>query len=227
MKHPWIKFFPCDWRADPRLRMCSLAARGLWAELIGYMHEAEPYGHLLVSGKRPGEADIAALVGRPLGEIRKALAELGERGVYSATEAGVIYSRRMIRDKAKEESDRENGKGGGNPTLKGGVNPPHNPRHKTPDKAHIPLPNPEANSSLRSERASARESGNSMNLKEESEARKAVNARMWRVLVDTPQWVAWQKYLTATKGKGSPYDKEGGWYFKSEWPPGHQPHPQE
>ncbi|HEV7432804.1 MAG TPA: DUF1376 domain-containing protein [Steroidobacteraceae bacterium] len=86
-------------------------------------------------------------------------------------------------------------------------------------EATLTLTNKEAKASSR---ASARESGNSMNLKEESEARKAVNARMARVLVDTPQWVAWQKYLTATKGKGSPYDKQGGWYFKSEWPPGHQ-----
>lgn len=133
MSRPWMKWYPKDWRADARLRMCSLAGRGLWIELIGYMHEAEPYGHMLIDGKAPGPAEIASLVGRPLKEVRAAMTELEERGVYSSTGA-VIYSRRMVRDKAKAEQDAANGKGGGNPKLtapdKGGVNPPL--------KAHIP-----------------------------------------------------------------------------------------
>lgn len=127
---PYIKWFPTDWRADPRLRMCSLAARGLWIDLIGYMHEGEPYGHLTINAAAPSLADIASLVGRPLGEVRKAMGELEARQVYSVDEAGLMFSRRMVRDKAKAEKDRENGKGGGNPKLKAGVNPP--------DKAQIP-----------------------------------------------------------------------------------------
>jgi hypothetical protein len=132
---PFIKWYPVDWRADPRLRMCSLAARGLWIELIGYMHEGEPYGYLTINDVAPSVEDIAALVGRPLPEVRKAMAELELRQVYS-TDAlqGTPYSRRMVRDKAKADTDRINGKGGGNPKLKeadkGGVNPP--------DKAQIP-----------------------------------------------------------------------------------------
>lgn len=132
---PFIKWYPTDWRADPRLRMCSLGARGLWIELIGYMHEGEPYGHLTINGAKPTIQDIAALVGRPLGEVRKAIGELEQRQVFS-TEAmqGTIYSRRMVRDKAKAEQDRRNGKGGGNPKLRGEVKEGVNP----PDKAHIP-----------------------------------------------------------------------------------------
>jgi hypothetical protein len=107
MSRPWMKWYPRDWRADPRLRMCSLAARGLWMELIGFMHEAEPYGHLLIDGKQPAAADIAALVGRPLAEIRKALAELDERGVYSLTDDDVIFSRRMVRDADRSEEGRK------------------------------------------------------------------------------------------------------------------------
>lgn len=128
MGKPWMKFYPADWRADPRLRMCSLAARGLWIDMISYMHEAEPYGHLLINGIAPSTEDIAALVGRPLGEVRKALAELEARQVFSRQDDGAMFSRRMVRDKAKADQDRENGKGGGNPELigedKGGVNPP-------------------------------------------------------------------------------------------------------
>lgn len=40
MSDPWLKFYPTDWRSDPALKMCSLAARGLWIEMIALMHEA-------------------------------------------------------------------------------------------------------------------------------------------------------------------------------------------
>jgi len=128
MSTPWMKWYPSDWRADPKLRMCSLAARGLWADMLALMHEAEPYGHLLVGDRAPSDKQIAALVGASPKEVSGAVMELEEAGVFSRTEEGVIYSRRMVRDKEKAERDRENGKGGGNPKLrkkdKVGVNPP-------------------------------------------------------------------------------------------------------
>lgn len=127
-RKPWMKWYPADWRADPRLRMCSLAARGLWADLISYMHEGTPYGHLTIESVPPDLHGIAALVGRPLHEVKKALAELEARQVFSHTEDGVIFSRRMVRDQDKADRDHQNGKGGGNPEItkavKGGVNPP-------------------------------------------------------------------------------------------------------
>lgn len=127
MVKPWLKFYPSDWRGEPRLRMCSLAARGLWIDLISYMHEGEPYGHLTIDGAAPDLDGIAALVGRPKTEVGKALSELEGKRVFSKTEEGVIYSRRMVRDKAKAEVDHQYGKRGGNPDLtktdNGGVNP--------------------------------------------------------------------------------------------------------
>jgi hypothetical protein len=86
------------------------------------MHEGEPYGHLLVSGRPPTAKQLAVLCGISNSECERFLAELELAGVYSKTEAGVIYSRRMVRDKAKLDKDRENGKGGGNPNLLDGVN---------------------------------------------------------------------------------------------------------
>ena len=154
---PWLRWFPADWRSDPRLRMCSLAARGLWIELLGYMHEAEPYGHLIVAGVAPSDRDIAKLVGASFSETKKCLEELRNTGVFSVNSEGMIYSRRMVRDHEKAERDRINGATGGNPQLisssgfgaepgsssrasevnqavegtnKRGVNPPENPSHK-------------------------------------------------------------------------------------------------
>ena len=132
---PWSKFYWSDWRADPRLRMCSLAARGLWVELCGLAHEAEPYGHVLVAGRVPSPEQLASLVGAPLKAVLAALKELDAAEVFSRTDAGVIYSRRMVRDREREEKDKANGKGGGNPYLKAKDNGGVNPHDKPPDKA--------------------------------------------------------------------------------------------
>ena len=136
MSGPWMKFYPSDWRADPALRMCSLGARGLWAEMMCIMHEAEPYGCLLVNGQTIGEKQLASLVGTSVREVARFLGELSNSGVFSVDENLVIYSRRMKRDREKAERDKANGKSGGNPSLKAGVNPPDNGG----DKAQNPEP---------------------------------------------------------------------------------------
>lgn len=130
-RQPWMKWYPTDWRADPRLRMCSLAARGLWIELIGYMHESPRYGYLLISEAVPTAKQLAILVGSSPAVVEACFDELRAAGVFSL-DAGIPYSRRMVRDREQAIIDRENGKNGGNPQLRrpvngsdnGGVNPP-------------------------------------------------------------------------------------------------------
>jgi hypothetical protein len=121
---PWMKFFPADWRADPKLRICSIAARGLWLEMLSLMHESERYGFLLMNGRRPTERQLAVLVGAPTEEVEPLLFELEEAGVFSRNRDGIIYSRRMVRDERKTEEARKFGNEGGNPKLKGGYNKP-------------------------------------------------------------------------------------------------------
>lgn len=154
-KQPWRKWYPQDWRADAPLRMCSYAARGLWADILTLMHESNEVGFLLVEGVAPTPRQLVGLLGGSEKEITKLLAELAAAKVYSVVggkmpddvralipadiEEGVILSRRMVRDEAKATKDRENGKGGGNPRLKGGdnpkanrgVNPPANPQNQS------------------------------------------------------------------------------------------------
>lgn len=118
-KKPWLKFYPSDWRADQTLRICGAAARGLWIEMLCLMHEAKPYGHLIVSGRPVTEAQLATLSGFPQDQVFASLAELENAGVFSRTAKGVIYSRRMTRDEAKAVKCSQAGeKGGGNPALK-------------------------------------------------------------------------------------------------------------
>lgn len=145
---PWLKFYTSDWRADPGLRMCSYAARGLWLDMLTLMHEAEPYGHLVVGGKPPTAAGLASLLGGTPKEVTLLLTALEEQEVFSRNADGIIFSRRMIRDAEQAERDKANGKGGGNPRLKptnnppdnGGVNPPHKPTLNGGDKAHSQKP---------------------------------------------------------------------------------------
>lgn len=134
MSDPWMKFYPSDWRSDPVLRLCSMAARGLWVEMLCIMHEAVPYGSLLVNGKRIDKRQLASLVGMSEKECAALLMELEIGGVFSRDDDGTVFSRRMRRDAEKAARDKANGKKGGNPKVMAGVNPPV----KGEDKAHIP-----------------------------------------------------------------------------------------
>lgn len=123
-REPWSKFYWSDWRGDPRLRSCGLAARGLWMEMLSIMHEAQPYGHLLVNGHAVTEHQLAIMVGASVSDVRRYRRELCASGVPSITEAGIWFSRRMVRDQAKRETAQKTGALGGNPKLTQGYNRP-------------------------------------------------------------------------------------------------------
>lgn len=116
---PYLRFFPRDWLGDPLLRMISPAARGLWMDLLCVMSSCEPYGHLTVAGKHMTDERAASAVSLPLETYRELLAELEAVGVTSRTAAGVIFSRRLVRDHAAfTRSSRAGKAGGGNPALR-------------------------------------------------------------------------------------------------------------
>jgi hypothetical protein len=104
VKRPWFQFYPADWRNDAALRLVSLAARGLWWEMLCIMHMAEPYGHLVSGGRPIDEAGLARLVSEAPRDVSRWLAELRGRDIFSVTDTGCIYSRRMVRDE-KERAD--------------------------------------------------------------------------------------------------------------------------
>lgn len=132
-RDPWSKFYWSDWRSDPKLRACGLAARGLWVEMLGLMHEAEPYGHLLINGKPPTDQQLAIMVGASVVEVKKLKRELAEAGVPTV-EDGVWISRRMLRDAQRRATNQANGKGGGNPKLRKSDNRNGEVRITEPDK---------------------------------------------------------------------------------------------
>ena len=122
MTHRWLKFWPQDWQRDPAVRMCGLAARGLWMELLCVAHDGEPYGHVTVNSRAPTTKQISMLVGVSEAEVARLIHELEDAGVFDRTAEGVIVSRRMVRDGTKSEEGRShararwpNGDGRGGP----------------------------------------------------------------------------------------------------------------
>lgn len=120
-KFPFLKFFPNDWLAEPTIRVCSVAARGLWMDMLSLMHLSPRRGYLLAATGSPMSPEqLARLTGCSADEVTRLLAELQSSGACSCTDDGTIYSRRMVREEGKREKCSDAGrKGGGNPTFKG------------------------------------------------------------------------------------------------------------
>lgn len=107
MSQPWMKFYPRDWRGDQALRAVSIAARGFWMECLCIMHEAKPYGHLLLNGEKVEGDTLARMTGTSTEEATALLAELTKAGVLSVTNKGVVFSRRMTKDHSRSTKGRK------------------------------------------------------------------------------------------------------------------------
>lgn len=79
MKRPSFQFYPGDWRSNAKLRRCSWAARGVWIEVMGLMHDSDDYGILRWPLK-----DIAQALGANMRELN----ELVTKGVLYGSEKG-------------------------------------------------------------------------------------------------------------------------------------------
>lgn len=110
LRGPYLPLFTGDWRAASELEQCSLAARGLWIELMAIMHESPAYGHLLRANGDPYHTqDLVMAVRAPLDEIEDCLAILEHEKAFSRTKDGVIFCRRMVRDYDRLLKHRANG----------------------------------------------------------------------------------------------------------------------
>ena len=119
-KAPAFQFFANDYASDNKVAQVSLSAQGLWVRLLCAMWVSDRQGYLVStsSGKAPSLSQIAITCRSTEAETEKALKELEENEVFSRTEEGVIYSRRMLRDIEFKKQAYEAGKTGGNPYLK-------------------------------------------------------------------------------------------------------------
>ncbi len=107
MDRPWWKFCGRDWLGDLDLHRCSVAARGLWIEMLCLMNEGVPYGHL-ADKKGAIKASRLAHVAQIRNHVcEKLMKELEDNSVFSKTDGGVIFSRRMVRDEAERLKAQE------------------------------------------------------------------------------------------------------------------------
>ena len=152
-KRPAFQFYPGDWRTDPGLRLCALVSRGLWIEMMAIMHEGEPYGHLTAQGRPISPDMLARLVGENPSAVKRCIADLEANGVFSRTDDGVIYSRRMVRDEDVREAraaggslGKAHGQKGASHGTKGGRPRKENPPFVDGERGVI-LPPPSSSSS--------------------------------------------------------------------------------
>jgi len=118
MKQPGFYLYTGDWMKDPALRSVSYAARGLAIDMFVLMHESDRRGYLQLNGKPVTAEQLARMTGGSTDEVSRLLQELMDSGVFSCTDEGMYYSRRMVREEAKREKCAAAGKkGGGNPIL--------------------------------------------------------------------------------------------------------------
>lgn len=104
----WRKWRADKWLSDPPLRLCSLAARGLWIDMLSFMMISPRPGYLVdASGRGIPASDLARLVGEPVENVEKLLNELKERRVFSVDRYGKIYSRRIVREQKSHEMGKK------------------------------------------------------------------------------------------------------------------------
>jgi len=117
-KLPALMFYVGDWLSDNCVRSLSLEARGLWFEMLCQMHKSDRRGYLQLKGKPIDAVTLARMSGGGTAQVSRLLRELKTSGVFSQTDNGIIYNRRMVADQAKRFKCSEAGRrGGGNPKL--------------------------------------------------------------------------------------------------------------
>jgi len=117
-KHPWMKFYPSDWRGSARLKSCSAGARAVLVEMMCIMHDAEPYGHLVIADNPVDDAELARQSGLPPKQVALWRQELETKGVIERNASGVVFNPRMVRDEQTRSRRASGGRLGGNPSLK-------------------------------------------------------------------------------------------------------------
>ncbi len=95
---PALLWFPGDWLGNPDLRRCSLAARGLWMDLLMLMWFQNPRGLLPLPVEHYRDQLGVTSGVRGTQRLSHLVCELHAKGVLGCTEDGRVYCRRMYRE---------------------------------------------------------------------------------------------------------------------------------
>jgi uncharacterized phage protein (TIGR02220 family) len=100
---PATQWYWDDWFSSHDVQSCSLAAQGLWVNLLGIMFSSEIRGTLTINGMPVDNKIIAKRFGHHLKDVNKLITELEAAKVFSRLEDGTIYSRRMYRESLRQQ----------------------------------------------------------------------------------------------------------------------------
>jgi len=112
-RRPADLWFWADWFASIDVRSCSLAAQGLWMNMLGIMSKADRKGFLSINGKPMDSKELAKFVGEFKDKVEELLVELEYYKVFSRDADGTIYNRRMERESGLSRKRAEAGRLGG------------------------------------------------------------------------------------------------------------------
>lgn len=96
MRRPSFQFYPADWRNNANLRRCSWAARGVWIEVMGLLHDSDRYGALHWTLK-----EIAQAIGCPVALVKELASKDVLKGCDSGSCDSLIYVPRSGRKDGK------------------------------------------------------------------------------------------------------------------------------
>ena len=123
-QRPADLWFWDNWFASHDVKLCSLAAQGLWTNMLGIMRAAHIKGMLAVNGISLSSKELAKIVGvLNIEEIDRLIVELEYYKVFSRLDDGTIINRRMYRESAIRKMRAEAGKRGGLSKQKAKQNP--------------------------------------------------------------------------------------------------------
>ncbi len=95
----WMKLGTQDWRSNEKLRLCSLAARGLWIEMLCFMNGGtDEVGYLKINDRSLGPEEMAKVCGVSIEETTEAWKELEIWNVIKKDDHGCVFSSRMVND---------------------------------------------------------------------------------------------------------------------------------
>lgn len=111
--NPSTRWFWNDWENDVGLKLCSLAAQGLWMRMLCLAARSNPIGYVTMDDEPCTPADLARMVSEPIERVQELLNELDKRKVFSRNRVGTIYNRRMVKKAKQSDTNKKNGQKGG------------------------------------------------------------------------------------------------------------------
>ena len=97
-KMPAMPFYFDNWRKAPEIRALDLDVRMIWFEMLGFMWESTKRGYLTLNGNPVITPVISKMIGVDINVLERAIQQMEQFNVFSRSDDGTIFCRKMVRD---------------------------------------------------------------------------------------------------------------------------------